>query len=106
MMIQMMQIDLYLLMVVIICLYSPSLTVATSRIRITKSSHAIYDTSPKLRIQGLGSFDVYTNYVTNLRYTTETSSSKAEAISKFVDERYEVVNDNEGLTLKLRGNQK
>ena len=106
-MIQMMQIDLYLLMVVIICLYSPSLTtVATTRIRITKSSQAIYDTSPKLRIQGLGSFDVYTNYVTNLRYTTETSSSKVEAISKFVDERYEVVNDNEGLTLKLKGNQK
>jgi hypothetical protein len=71
-----------------------------------KSSQAIYDSSPKLHFKGHG-FDNHdtTRYVTKLRFITQTST-KAEAISSFVDERYQVINDVGGLTLKLSGNHK
>lgn len=102
----MMLIDLSSLIFVLVCLCSLSSTEAISRILVMKSSQPIYDSSPKLHFKGRG-FDHHdtTRYVTKLRLITQ-SSTKAEIISNFVDERYQVINDVGGLTLKLNGNHK
>jgi len=88
----MMEISLYVLMIAV------SLWSSFAAIRVMTSLQAIYDTSPKLRLRGSG-FDDDSRYVTTLRSIMRSITKTTISIP--IDDRYEVINDTDGLTLKL-----